>query len=355
MLLTTAAVSAFAQPAALTPVTTRDKKIVRRWTLPGEARGLAVGAGGTLYVGLPRTQSIIAVDPVSGKIEKKVVLDSAEIAATKELVTLRTSGDGKRLFVANGSDESAVILSLPELGVLREITMEGETIRDAVPDPKGRYVYLLGRRVHVFDGEGRTSLRTLDIEEPMAIAVSSNGDMLAIVAPQDFGNTRATMVTLLDPSNFSEISREPLQTEKAIEGALFAAGDRALIALARDSIFEKAIQPRGKRTTARPRGSSTKLSSVSGPLVNSDRVCLPSGSGPQVATLAGSDDLLVYAERRCSASGSFSSTNRLVQPASLYGVDVYALVFDPSTKTLAATDRAGHLTIYNVPRAAAAK
>src|SRR6266568_4148702 len=54
-----------------------------------------------------------AIDPDRGTIKKRVVLDSAEIAATKELVTLRTSADRSRLYVANGSDESATILSLP--------------------------------------------------------------------------------------------------------------------------------------------------------------------------------------------------------------------------------------------------
>lgn len=354
MLLTTAAVGVFAHAATLAPVTTADRKVVRRWTLPGEARGLAVGARGILYVGLPRTQSILAVDPVSGEIVKSVVLDSAEIAATKELVTLRTNADQSRLFVANGSDESATILSLPGLGILREITMEGETIRDVLPDPKGRYVYLLGRRVHVFDREGQTELRTLDVAEPMAIAASSSGDLLAVFAPQDFGNARATVVAMFDTATFSELSRDPLQTEKEVEGAVFADGDRALIAFARDSIFEKAVAPGGKRSANRPVPASTRLS-ASKPLVNSDRVCLPSGSGPQIATLAGSDTVLVYAERRCSASGSFAGGNRRVQPASLYGIDAYALAFDPSTKTIAVTDRGGHLTIYNVPRAATAK
>src|SRR4051794_27944804 len=143
VLLTTAALALHAQTSApLQPSASRDRKVVRRWALPGTPHGVAIGADGTIYVGLAEPQAVVAIDPKAGAIRKRVVLDSADIASTKELVTFRTSADRTRLYIANGSDESAIILSLPELGVLREITMEGETIRDAVPDPKGRYLYI---------------------------------------------------------------------------------------------------------------------------------------------------------------------------------------------------------------------
>ena len=72
----------------------------------------------------------MAIDPKSGNVKNRIVLDSAEIASTKELVTMRTNRAGTRLYIANGSDESATIMSIPDLAVLREITMEGEAIRD---------------------------------------------------------------------------------------------------------------------------------------------------------------------------------------------------------------------------------
>jgi hypothetical protein len=306
---------------------------VRRWELKGDPRGVAVGADGTLYVGLAESQSIVAIDPVSGAVKKRVVLDSAEIASTKELVTLRTNPERTRLFIANGSDESAMILSLPDLAVLREITMEGETIRDAVPDPKGRYLYLLGRRVHVYDKDGKTELRTLDVDEPMAIAASATS--LAVIAEEDFGNTTATAVSLFDPKNFSQTVREPLQTQEPIEAAMFAANGRSLLAFSRGTLFEKSLSART--------------------LTNSNRICLPAGSGPQIAALAGSETLVVYGERRCSASGVLTGSPRGVTPASLYGIDAYALAFDPKSSTLVATDRAGTLTIYHVPRPAIAQ
>lgn len=312
---------------------TKDRKVVRRWELKGDPRGVAVGADGTIYVGLAESQSVVAVDPVSGAVKQRVVLDSAEIASTKELVTLRTNPERTRLFIANGSDESAMILSLPDLAVLREITMEGETIRDAVPDPKGRYLYLLGRQVHVYDKDGKTELRTLDVDDPMAIAASATS--LAVIAEEDFGNTTATAVSLFDVKNFSQTAREPLQTQEAIEAAMFAANGRSLLAFSRNTLFEKSL---GTRT-----------------LVNSNRVCLPEGSGPQVAALAGSETLVVYGERRCSASGVLTASPRGVTPASLYGVNAYALAFDPKSSALVATDRAGTLTIYHVPRAAVAQ
>jgi hypothetical protein len=91
-----------------------------------------------------------------------------------------------------------------------------------------------------------------------------------------------------------------------------------------------------------------------GDLTNSDSICLPEGSGAQIATLA-SSELLLFAERRCSASSAFGGSSRHVTPASLYGVAAYAMAYDPKNNTVAVTDRAGFLTIYKAPRAAVAK
>lgn len=329
MLLTTAA-SVLAHAAEILPAApTRDRKVIRRWSVAGDPRGVAIGADGTIYAGLAQPQAVIAIDPKSGEVKKRLVLDSAEIASTKELVTLRTNPERTRLFIANGSDESASILSLPDLAVLREITMEGEAIRDAVPDPKGRYIYLLGRRVHVYDKNGTTEVRTLPIEDPMAIAVSANGAMIAVVATEDYGNTKATSVALFDTKTFAQVSRDPLQTTDTIEAAMFADKDRALIALSRDNLFEKTIAAHS---------------------TTNDRICLPEKSGAQIATLGSSDNVLLYAERRCSASGAFSESNRSVTPASLYGINAYALAYDKASNTLVVTDRDGFLTLYSVPR-----
>jgi hypothetical protein len=356
ILLTAAAALAQTGSDVLKPSPTRDRKVVRRWALPGDPRGVAIGSDGTIYVGLAEPQAVIAVDQTTGAVKKRVVLDSPEIASTKELVTLRTNPDRTRLYIANGSDESAVILSLPDLAVLREITMEGEMIRDVIPDPKGRYLYLLGRKVHVYDGDGQTELRTLPIDDPMAIAASANGSMLAVFATEDFGNARATVAAVYDTATFNEVARDPLQTEKTVEGALFADRDRSLIAFGRDSLFEKPVISRPARAMTRQGSDGPMMITINfGDLVNSNKVCLPEGSGPQIATTAASDTLLVYGERRCSASGAFSGANRSVTPASLYGVNAYALAYDQQKNVLVATDRAGFLTIYLVPRPALAK
>lgn len=342
---------------ALKPAPTRDRKVVRRWAVTGDPRGVAIGSDGTIYVGLAGPQAVIAVDPTTGAIKKRVVLDSAEIASTKELVTFRTNAARTRLYIANGSDESAMILSLPDLAVLREITREGETIRDVIPDPRGRYLYLLGRHVYVYDAEGDRELRELPIDDPMAIAASANGAMLAVFATEDFGNAKATVVALYDTTGFAEVARDPLQTEKAVEGALFADRDRAIIAFARDTLFEKPVLSRPARPMTQSANNGPMRTTINfGDLVNSSKVCLPAGSGPQIATIAGKDTLLVYGERRCSASGTFSGSNRTVTPASLYGVSAYALAYDAQRNVLVATDPAGgFLTIYLVPRAALAK
>jgi hypothetical protein len=282
----------------LDTVPAHDAKIVKRWALAGDPHGVAVGADGTLYVGLAQPQAVVAIDPKTGAVKKKVVLDSAEIASTKELVTLRISGS--RLFIANGSDESATILSLPDLAVLREITIEGEPIRDALPDPRGRYLYLLGRRVHVYDAGGERELHALDVGDPMAIA--ANGKTLAVIAPEG--------AVLFDTSTFTETAR--LKTNGAADVALFA--NDALVTLSRDA------------------------------------VCLPEGSGPQIAALA-PNNVLLFAERRCEASSALTGGGH-VTPVSLYGVSAYALAYDRAANALVTTERAGYLTIYKVPRAA---
>jgi hypothetical protein len=297
----------------------------------------------------------VAIDPKTGAIKQRLVLDSAEIASTKELVTMRINRTGTRLYIANGSDESASILSLPDLAVRREITLEGEPIRDVLADPQGSHLYLLGRHVHVYDADGEKELRTINIDDPMAIAVSANGALLAVIAPEDFGNTRATSVALFDTTNFAELAREPLQTDKSIEAALFAAGDQALIALSRNSLFEKPLSMAkpAKQMTAGTNGQM-RMAINFGDLTNSDAICLPEGSGAQIAALA-SADLLLFAEQRCNASVAFSGSNRRVTPASLYGVTAYAMAYDHASNTVIVTDRGGFLTIYKVPRPAVAK
>ena len=340
---------------AVTTTESRDRKVVRRWTIEGEPRGVAIGANGTIYVGLADKQSVLAIDSKTGSVIREIVLDSAEIAATKELVTLRTNPKRTRLYIANGSDESATILSLPDLGILREITLEGETIRDAVPDPQGRYLYLLGRRVHVFDADGEKELRTLPFVDPMAIALTSNGSTLAVLGTEDYGNAKATAVALYETTTFKEIARDPLQTDKQVEAAMFAASDRALIALSREHLFEKPLITRPTTTSVDAKTNRMRMHIDFGDIVSSERVCLPEGSGPQIATIGATSDQLYFAERRCSSSGSFAGSDRRVIPASLYGVNAYAMAFDAATSTLAVTEKSGYLTIYKTPRAAVAK
>jgi len=349
VLLTTSAAFAADIPDQLAAIFTRDQKIVRRWTLGGDPRAVAIGRDGTLYVGLAQPQAVIAVDPKTGVVKKKVILDSAEIASTKELVSMRLNRDASRLYIANGSDESAMILGLPDLHVIREITTEGEPIRDAVPDPAGHYLYLLGRRVHVYDANGEREIHTMPIEDPMAIAATP--ETIAIVFTEDFGNTKATSVALFETTSFKEIARDPLQTTDKIEAAVIARD--AVVAISREHLLERPLAVKQKTMTKDANGQ-LRMSADFGDFVNSQRICLPEGSGPQIMTLA-SNDLLLYAERRCTSSGAFTGTPRRVTPASLYGVDAYAIAYDAQSNTLAVTERAGALTIYKVPRAAVAK
>jgi hypothetical protein len=339
--------SALAVGAAAAPlegVAARGRLAEKRWKLDGSPRGLAVGSDGTIYVGLAKAQSIVAIDSAKGAIVREAKLDSAEAASTKDFSTLRIARG--RLYVAQGSDESATILSLPELEVIREIGLEGEPVRDALPDPAGRFLYVLGRKVRVYDADGEREIRALGDVDPLAIATDSKGRVLAVIGYESFPNGRATMAVFYDAGSLSEIGRMPLQTDREIVSAFFAAGDRVLVVAARDWLAEAPASPREEK---KPQGDagSMRLSLAFGDLISSEAVCLPDGAGPQIAASDGGA-VVVLAEKRCAAGGAFTASKRRTRVASLYGIAAYALARTPDGKW-AASDPAGFLTIYRQP------
>ena len=153
-------------------------------------------------------------------------------------------------------------------------------------------------------------------ENPSAIAV--NGTHLAVLTKD--------RVTLFDTSAFKQTG--VVLGLNGIEAAMFA--DRLLLLFSRDTLYEV-----GQR-------------------IIRDPICLPQGSGPQIAALA-SPRLLLFAERRCASSSAFSDNDHTVTPASLYGVNAYAVAYDAKSNFLYTTERAGYLTIYRVPRPAIAR
>lgn len=324
---------------------TRDRRAVARWTLSGDPRGVAAHEG-TVYVGLRGPQSVVAIDPSAGKILREVVLDDEDIASTKDFDVLRVDAPRKRLLIAQGSDESVSILSIPDLAVIREIGLEGEAIRDVVADPKGRYLFILGRRVHVYDGEGNRQLRELSDVEPTAIAVSPDGSTLAVVGSETIGEVSATVVSLVDLERLAEVRRDPLQTERAVRSAVFARGGRALVVLADDWLAEKSLAPAKERAmTTEPAGMRFRIDRSD--LVSSETICLPKGSTAQIAALGG--NVVYFAERRCASFGTTEAAPRTVPTASLYGVEAYALAYDGSRDALVAIEAGGSLTVYRLP------
>jgi hypothetical protein len=136
---------------------------------------------------------------------------------------------------------------------------------------------------------------------------------------------------------------------------LFAPGGRSLVAVSREHLFEKSVATRTPKSMQPGRGGQMRMSVDFGDLVNSERVCLPEGSGAQILA-SGPGNLVLFAERRCSTSGvSLSGSERQVAPASVYGVNAYAIAYDITSNALVATDRAGFLTIYRIPHPAIAK
>ncbi|HVT03094.1 MAG TPA: hypothetical protein VHL58_06910 [Thermoanaerobaculia bacterium] len=333
----------------LTPATNRDKRVIRKWQLPGDPRGVAVGPDGTIYVGLATRQSIVAIDPKAGAIRQEVVLDSVDIASTKELVTVRLDSSKKRLLIANGSDESATILGIPDLRILREITIEGEPIRDIIADPAGRYLYVLGRSVHVYDIDGERELKTIELDDPMAVTTNAAGSFLVIVASEQFESGKATIAAIFDPVSLKEIDRRPLQTDRRIDAATLGAGDRALVIAASDWLAETTVESRPARNVTRSK-DGIRLTFDFGDLISSQQICLPEHHGPQTLLALPDSNLIVFPERRCSASETFTASARKTVPTSLYGINAYALAWDPLNKRIVATDRAGTLTLYKLPR-----
>lgn len=324
--------------------------MLRQWKLAGSPHGLAV-EDGTVYVGLADPQAVVAIDGHTGEVLRRVVLDSRDLASTKEMTTLRIDRPRHRLVIAQGRDESVTILALPDLGIVREITLEGEVIRDAIPDPDGRYLYVLGTKaVHVFDANGEREIRRIDDLEPTAIAASARGDLFAVVGLQDFGNATASVISLWSTADLRELAREPLQTEVRIETVLFGAHDRAIVFFAPGFVGEKPLDSRPPKQMHASTGGAMRMSFAFGDLVSSEMICLPDGAGPQIATPGPSSDIVFFAEKRCGVEGSFTASTRRVSTASVYGVHAYAIQYDASSKAIYATDPAGYLTVYKVPR-----
>lgn len=319
---------------------------MKAWSLSGEPRGVAVGRDGTVYAGLSGPQSVVAIDPEKGAVLSERVLDREEIASTKDFVSLRLDPKRARLVIAQGTDESVTIVGLPDLVVQREIGLEGETIRDAIPDPGGRYLFVLGREVHVYDAEGNRRIRGFADIEPTAIAASSDGSLLAIAGFEQFESGRAAVVSLVEIATLKEMRRDPLQTDRTVRSVLFAPGDRALLIFADDWMAEKPLAAPASHGMARgARGVEMKIGADS--LLSSRTICLPAGIGPQVAAAAGRT--VVYAERRCSAGGSFEAAPRTVPTASLFGVDALAVAYDAKGGRMAVVERGGRLTLFAVP------
>lgn len=339
-----------AHAATLTPLASRDKKVVKRWSLPGTPRGLALASSGVLYVGLAEPQSVVAIEPSTGSVLSETVLDSADIASTKELTTLRLTSDQSRLVVANGSDESVTILALPEMKIVREIGLEGELIRDAVPDPAGRSLYVLGRTVHVYDADGERELKSISDVDPMAIAVNGGGTMLAVVGSEQFGKTRATSVVLYDAATLKEVDRQPLQTDREIVAAVFAADDRALVVFARDWVAEKPLAKASERKMQSAEGAPLKITIEFGDLMNSVRICLPAKVGPQLAAAVAGAARVYFPETHCSSGETFTASKPLVEMVAIYPVSSYALAYDGASSTIFATDPAGFLTQYRIAK-----
>lgn len=320
--------------------------MVSRWQLDGTPRAIALGGDGVLYVGLADTQEIAAIEPATGRVIARQQIDREEIAATKDFVSMRRTAAGDRLVIAHGSDESVSIYSLPDLAPVREILVEGELVRDAVPAPDGSFVAVLGRDVHVWSRDGRQLVRVLRELDPMALAVSSDGKTLAVIGRETFPSGAVSMAMFFDTATWEETFRRPLQTEREIRGAMYAADDSVIVVWTDDWLAE--VEARPVQSNFDTSGRAPRVRVGFGDLVNSESVCLPEVSGPQGVVLA-KESVLVIAERRCSTSGSMSGSRRVLRSASLTGVEAWSIVWDEERELVIASDPRGTLTMYSLP------
>lgn len=323
----------------------RDRRALRQWELDGTPRGVAVSGDGTIYVGLAEYQEIVAIDPESGRVRARKEIDRTEIAATKDFVSMRATRSGDRLVIGQGSDESVTIVSLPDLAIVREIGLEGEVVRDAVPAPDGSFIAVLGRNVHIWSRDGESLLHVLERLEPMALAVSPGGGTLAVMARETFPSGTVSVAVLFDTRSWRERARRPLQTDRLIRGAFFSEDGQTLAVWADDWLAEVPVTMREQALETG--GERARVSIGFGDLVSSEAICLPQKSGPQVAVLGG--DTVVLAERRCSSGGSFVGGKRRLQTAALIGVEAWAIAWDRPRERIIATNPAGTLTMYRVP------
>lgn len=298
-----------------------------------------------LYVGLADTQEIAAIDPSTGEIARRQI-DREEIAATKDFVTMRMTRDGDRLVIAHGSDESATIHALPGLVPVREIGLEGELVRDAVPAPDGSFVAVLGRDVHLWSRDGQELIRTIPGLEPMAIAVSSDGKLLAVIGRETFPSGAVSMAIFFDTTTWQEVFRKPLQTDREIRGVTFAADDSVIAVWAEDWLAEVTV--RAEESGFDTNGDVPRMRLGFGDLVNSESICLPERSSPQIATVVESSRI-VLAERRCSTSGSMSGARRVLRSSTLTGVEAWAIAWDSTRRLVVASDPEGTITMYSLP------
>jgi WD40 repeat protein len=351
LILALSAAPAIDAATTIESVTTRGRGVVKKLTLDGEPRGLAVSRDGTVYVGMANAQSIVAIDPSRNTILREVVLDDPDIAATKEIASLRIDPRGERLVAAHGSDESVTILSLPDLAILREITLEGERVRDAVADSRGRYLVILGRDVRIFDYDGNREIRTVRGLDPMAIAISDDGALLAVVGSEQFSSGRATIVSLWDLDSLKEISREPLQTDRRITAATFAAGGQALVVASADWLGEKVLFSKSEGAAmSEDEEGKMRITFRFDDIVSGETICLSDQSGPQALAVDSSGSIVYFPEKRCGSHGGLVGAPRRVRGAPLYSIDAYAIAIDPASSNLWATDRSGTLTLYRAPR-----
>ena len=255
--------------------------------MPGDPRGVAIGADGTVYVGLA------AIAGRHRDRSRRPARSGSRSSSTPPRSRRRKSwsrcariADRTRLYIANGSDESATDPLAPRP---RRPPRDHDGRRDDPrrrPRSEGPLRLLLGRRVHVFDDERRHGTAharrsTIRWRSPRARTARRSRSS----RPRTSATRRRPRWRCSTRRRSREIAREPLQTQKTIEAAMFADRRPRAVAFSRDSLFEKAGVSRPARRSPRAPTAHAMTHRLRR-LVNSDRVCLPEGSGPQIATLA---------------------------------------------------------------------
>ena len=115
-------------------------RIEARVPVGPEPRGVAIAPSGQhAYAAVGVANEVVQIDLNTHKI-------TARTAVGREPRSLAISADGKTLVATNARSQNISVLELPTLKKLRDISIEGDNLRQATLSPDGRFAYTVNMK-----------------------------------------------------------------------------------------------------------------------------------------------------------------------------------------------------------------